>query len=203
VIRGYDRPHQPGNLWQTPRNHIGQEVDGKLGSECILIQQRCRILKSLEVGEDIVRENPAENSLVRRRVNLPRNPPCLKLLRHGRICQTAVNGCAVCDNGLQNWSTVFSLWVEGGCHRVQTIRVGWAHHRAKIVVTDREGIGQGIVIRKVCASVVAHAQCGVVGINGKSRGHKPVHCAVVPALMLRYPVVGDVVRAGCIRCGGV
>src|SRR2546429_9485861 len=58
-------------------------------------------------------------------------------------------------------------------------------------------------VGNVCASVVAHAQYRVIGINRKTRTHKAVHCTVVPALMLRHPVVSDVVRACGIRCGGV
>src|SRR5260370_39741849 len=85
-------------------------------------------------------------------------------------------------------------------------RAGWvgrAHHRAKKVVANRETIGQGVIVGNVCARVVAHAQYGVVGINRKTRTDKTVHCTAVPALMLRHPVVRDVMRAGCIRCGGV
>src|SRR4029077_2282018 len=33
--------------------------------------------------------------------------------------------------------------------------------------------------------------------------NKTIHGAVVPTLMLRHPVVVDVVRTGRIRCGGV
>lgn len=35
------------------------------------------------------------------------------------------------------------------------------------------------------------------------RSDKTVHRAVVPTLMLRHPVVAEVVRAGGIRCGSV
>jgi hypothetical protein len=91
----------------------------------------------------------AENSLIRQRVDLPRNSPSLKLLGHCRICQTAANGSAVCDDALQNRSAVFPIWVEGGHHRAEAIRVGRSHHRAAIVVADREGIGKSVAsIRK-------------------------------------------------------
>src|SRR5713226_8194685 len=72
------------------------------------MQRRGRILEIFEVGENIVRKNPAENRLIRRGVDLPGNPASLELFRHGRIGQTAVKRCAIYDDGLQNRSAVFT-----------------------------------------------------------------------------------------------
>ena len=73
----------------------------------------------------------------------------------------------------------------------------------QIVVAEREGVGDGVIVGQIGARVVAHREDGVTRIDGKTRGDEAIHRTVVPALMLRDPVVGDVVGAGGIGLRGV
>ncbi|SRR6266566_7359325 len=38
-----------------------------------------------------------------------------------------------------------------------------------------------------------------LGLIGRARGHKAIHCAVIPAQVLRYPIMRNVVSAGRVR----
>src|SRR5258708_27989484 len=93
--------------------------------------------------------------------------------------------------------------VKGSRHGVEAVRIRGADHGAEIVVAYGEGVSHGVVKRKVCASVIAHGEDGIIGIDREARGHKAIHCAVVPALMLWHPVVRDVMGACCVRLGSV
>src|SRR6266436_4543158 len=98
---------------------------------------------------------------------------------------------------------MLSSRVNGSRHGVETVRIRGADHRAEIVVAYREGVSHGVVKRKVGAGVITHGEDGIVGIDREARGHKAIHCAAVPALVLWHPVVRDVVGACCVRLGGV
>src|SRR5260370_9870622 len=78
-----------------------------------------------------------------------------------------------------------------------------AEYGAEIVGAYGEGVSHGIVKRKICPSVIAHCEDGIIGIDREARGHKAIHCAVVPALMLWHPVVRDVVGTCCVRLGSI
>src|SRR5437763_5990197 len=98
---------------------------------------------------------------------------------------------------------MLSSRVNGSRHGVETVRIRGADHRAEIVIAYREGVSHGVVKRKVGASVITHGEDGIIGIDREAGGHKAIHCAVVPALVLWHPVVRDVVGACGVRLGRV
>ncbi len=73
--------------------------------------------------------------------------------------------------------------------------MGRAHDRAVVAVTQREGVGQGVVIRQVGAGVVAHGQGALGRALVLQFGVDPdegVHPSLVAALVLGPPIVGEV-----------
>ena len=130
-------------------------------------------------------------------------PRGLQLLGHGGVGELAEHGGAIGDERLQERAAVFAIGIDGGCHGVEAIGIGGADDGAAVVVAEGEGIGDGVVVRQVGARVVAHGEHGVVGVDGKARSDEAIHRAVVPALVLRNPVVRDVVGAGGVGLRGV
>ena len=105
----------------------------------------------------------------------------------------------VCSSG----PPFFAIRIDGRGHGVKAIGIGGPDDRAAVVVAESECIGDGIVIGKIAAVVVAHRQHRVVSVDWQARGDKAVHGAAVPALVLGNPVVGNVVGAGGVGLGGI
>ena len=164
------------------------------------MQHGRRVLKILEVREHIVGKNSVQHRGVRRGIHFPRHASRLELFRHRRVRQPAIECAAVRDHRLQHRTAVFAVWVERSGHGVQPVRVGRAHHRAEIVVADRKTVRQRVVVRYVRPCVVAHRQDSVIRIHRHPRRHKSIHRAVVPTLVLGYPIVRDVMGTRCVYC---
>jgi len=203
VIGSYDRTYYPGHLGQISGDDVGEEVGGKLRAKSVLMESRRGVLKILEIGEDVVREDAVGNGLVRSGVDLPGNAARLELLGHGCVSEAAVNGAAIRDDTLQDGAAVGAAGIERSGHGIETIGVSRAEDGTKIVITDGEGICEGVVERKIGASVIAHREHGIVGIDGNARSDETVHGTIVPALMLRNPIVRNVVSTGGVGCGSV
>jgi len=203
VIGSYDRTDEPGNLGQISGGDVGEEVGGKLWAKGVLMEDGSGVLKILEIGEDVVGENAVGDGLVGSGVDLPGNASGLELLGHGRVGEAAVKGTAIGDETLQEGAAVGAGGIERSGHGVEAIGIGRAEDGTEIVVTDGEGVGEGVVEGKIGASVIAHGEHSVVRVDGNVRSDETVHGAVVPALVLGNPIVRNVVSAGGVGCGGV
>jgi hypothetical protein len=80
--------------------------------------------------------------------------------------------------------------------------MGRPEDRGVVAVTQRERVGQRVVKGQVGALVVAHRHRAVGPLVGGGGVHLDpgVHLAVVPAQVLRTPVVGQVI--GALHPGG-
>lgn len=203
MIGSYDRTNQPGNLGQISGGDVGEEVGGKLWAKGVLVEDGSGILKVLEIGEDVVRENAVGDGLIGSGVDLPGNAAGLELLGHGRVGEAAVNGAAIGDESLQDGAAVPAGGVERSGDRVEAIGIGRAEDGTEIVVAEGEGVGESVVEGKIGASVIAHGEHGVVRVDGNVRSDETVHSADVPALVLGNPIVSNVVGAGGVACGSI
>jgi len=200
MVGGDDGTDEPGDLWKISRGDVGQEVGGEDGAEGMLVQGRSRILVILEVGKHVIGEDSAENGFIGRGIDSPGDAASLKLFGHGGVGQATGECVSIGDDGFENGSTVFAVRVQGSGHGVETIGVGGSNHGTEVVVADGEGIGERVIEGNVAAVVVAHGEGGVVWVGGEAGGDKTVHGASVPALMLRAPIMRDVMGASCIGC---
>ena len=102
---------------------------------------------------------------------------------------------AIANQRLQPRPAVGAARIDRPRHAVQAIGVGGADHRAVVAVTQREGVGERVVVREIGARVVAHGHRAVDRVVCHVRREERVHGAAVPARVLRFPVVRDVVGA--------
>ena len=94
--------------------------------------------------------------------------------------------------------------IDGGRHRVVPVRIARGHHRAEVVVTEGEGVGQRVVERQVATRVVAHGERAPDSPVARGVRDGPlIHATAVPRQVLHLPFVTDVVGAGAAAPGRV